>query len=105
MPVAATAAAWLAHLRTASSAVLWALGWLLRAGYLATVPLRYPLYYAFRLVLFLLSPVGYVFGAVASAAGLLVEFVARFKVRGNYLDYLPTPIYLDQSNGASQRRD
>lgn len=86
--MAATAAAWLAHLQTASSAVLWALGWILSAGYLATVPLRYPLYYAFRLVLFLLSPVGYAFGAVGSAAGLLVDFLARFKVRA-CVNFLP----------------
>ncbi|EMR70617.1 hypothetical protein UCREL1_2347 [Eutypa lata UCREL1] len=71
---------WLAHLKTAGSAMLWALGWMLNICYLVAIPLYYPLYYAFHSVLFVLSPAWYVFGTISSAAGVVVEFVVRLKL-------------------------
>ncbi|RYP25899.1 hypothetical protein DL768_011663 [Monosporascus sp. mg162] len=71
--------AWLAHLQTAGSAMVWTAKLLLTICYFVTIPLHYPLYYALALVAFLLSPVWYMFNAIASVALLLVDFVTRLK--------------------------
>ncbi|RYP47685.1 hypothetical protein DL769_011292 [Monosporascus sp. CRB-8-3] len=71
--------AWLAHLQTAGSAIVWTAKSLLTICYFVAIPLLFPLYYALALVAFLLSPVWYMFNAIASVTLLLVGFVARLK--------------------------
>ena len=77
----AVAAAWLAHLRTAAEAAAWALGRVLAAAYyLVVVPLRYPLWYAYRLAAFLLSPVRVLAVGVAAGAEFVVWLAAELQV-------------------------
>ncbi|RYP23499.1 hypothetical protein DL765_001013 [Monosporascus sp. GIB2] len=71
--------AWLAHLQTAGSAMVWTAKLFLTICYFVTIPLHYPLYYALALVAFLLSPVWYMFSAIASVTLLVVDFFARLK--------------------------
>ncbi|RYP29898.1 hypothetical protein DL767_006497 [Monosporascus sp. MG133] len=71
--------AWLAHLQTAGSAIVWTAKLFLTICYFVTIPLHYPLYYALALVAFLLSPVWYMFNTIASVTLLLVDFVTRLK--------------------------
>ncbi|RYP73269.1 hypothetical protein DL771_003698 [Monosporascus sp. 5C6A] len=77
--------AWLAHLQTAGSAMVWTAKSLLTICYFVTIPLHYPLYYALALAAFLLSPVWYMFSAVASVTLLLVDFAARLKAQYLYV--------------------
>lgn len=77
----ATAEVWLAHLRTAAGAAAWALGRILAACYyLIVVPLRYPLYYVYRLAVFLLSPVRSAAAGIVAATGFVVGLAARLQV-------------------------
>ncbi|RYP76233.1 hypothetical protein DL770_007275 [Monosporascus sp. CRB-9-2] len=79
--------AWLAHLQTAGSAMVWTAKSFLTICYFVTIPLHYPLYYALALVAFLLSPVWYMFNAIASITLLLVDFVTRLKYLYVYFAY------------------
>ncbi|KAI0014913.1 hypothetical protein F4780DRAFT_784649 [Xylariomycetidae sp. FL0641] len=76
---------YLAPLQTAGRILASAAVLLARLLYYITIPLHYPLYYAWALVAFLLSPFRVIFSLVLGSVSLVLGFVAKFKYLYVYL--------------------
>ncbi|KAI1505889.1 hypothetical protein F5X99DRAFT_174353 [Biscogniauxia marginata] len=76
---------WLAPLQSAGTFLIAASRLVARVAYYVTIPLHYPVYYAYALVAFLLSPFLYMFYMVLGAASFVMGLVARLKYLYLYL--------------------
>ncbi|KAI2782078.1 hypothetical protein F4815DRAFT_463665 [Daldinia loculata] len=56
-----------------------ALKLILKLCYIVTIPLHYPIYYLFTLVVFLLSPIWYMLHSISSTAVAIVGLAAKLK--------------------------
>jgi hypothetical protein len=71
---------WLAPLKTAGVLALSALQLLARLLYVLSTPLRWPLYYVYASVVFLLSPLTAMFRFGFGALSFAIDLIVRLKV-------------------------
>ncbi|KAI1284602.1 hypothetical protein F5Y07DRAFT_9224 [Xylaria sp. FL0933] len=76
---------WLESLKTAGALVLSTIQFLTRLLYMLSTPLRWPLYYIYASIVFLLSPIWFIFSLGLGAASYTVNLVARLKYLYIYL--------------------
>ncbi|KAI1310078.1 hypothetical protein F5Y03DRAFT_48949 [Xylaria venustula] len=77
--------AWLESLKTAGALALSAILLLARLLYMLSTPLRWPLYYIYALIVFLLSPIWVAFSFVLGAASYAIDLMASLKYLYIYL--------------------
>jgi hypothetical protein len=71
----------MASLQTASTVLVRIISVVFNALHFITFPLRFPLYYIYRLLAFLLSPLWTMASGASHMVLLVAHFVARLKVR------------------------
>ncbi|KAI0810762.1 hypothetical protein GGR55DRAFT_125989 [Xylaria sp. FL0064] len=76
---------WLESLKTAGALVLSTIQFLTRLLYMLSTPLRWPLYYIYASIVFLLSPIWFIFSLGLGTASYAVNLVARLKYLYIYL--------------------
>ncbi|KAI8965629.1 hypothetical protein F5Y11DRAFT_275533 [Daldinia sp. FL1419] len=64
-----------------------ALKLILKLCYIVTIPLRYPIYYLFTLVVFLLSPFWHMLHSISSTTLAVVDLIAKLKYLYIYFAY------------------
>ncbi|KAI1662961.1 hypothetical protein F4813DRAFT_342509 [Daldinia decipiens] len=75
-------------LQTFSTEYLYpALKLMLKLCYIVTIPLHYPIYYLFTLVVFLLSPIWYILHSISSTTVAVVGLAAKLKYLYIYFAY------------------
>ncbi|KAI1391122.1 uncharacterized protein F4822DRAFT_395621 [Hypoxylon trugodes] len=79
---------WLTRLQVFGTSYLYpTLNFILRLCYIITIPLHYPIYYLFLLVVFLLSPFWYILRSISTAALAAVNLAIKLKYLYIYLAY------------------
>lgn len=76
---------WLDVVKTAAATALSTMHFAARLLYMLSTPLRWPLYYIYATVVFLLSPIWFIASIGLRATFFALDFVASLKVRFNYI--------------------
>lgn len=93
---------WLESIQTAGAWVLSSAQLLVHLLYVISTPLRWPLYYIYASILFLLSPIWALLKLGLGAVSIITALVAKFKVCLFSLTSLSTTGHLQANSWSSQ---